>query len=85
MSTAFWAYSIWGVVLLAIIGVYMVAIFRRSKSNRKPVTRTPKGATPSQNATLVASSFNGLNGDQGQAGLIPRDPHEYAKAMAPKE
>ncbi len=85
MSTGFWAYSIWGIVLLAIIGVYVVAIFRRSRSERKRVTRTPKGATPSQDSSLVASTTDTGKGGGVSAMAIPRDPQQYAKAMAPKK
>lgn len=79
MTFTAWIYTVSGVITCIGIVLIIKSTFGKTRYSTKC------GTTPSQNATLVASSYNGLNGDQGQAGLLPRDPHEYAKAMAPKE
>ncbi|WP_143534932.1 hypothetical protein [Ruegeria meonggei] len=79
MTFTAWIHTVSGVITC--IGI--VLIIKSTFGKKRYLTK--RGTTPSQNATFVASSYNGLNSDQGQAGPLPRDPHEYAKAMAPKE
>jgi len=78
MSFTGWVYLICG--LIALIGIVFAA--RSSFRNTQPRSR---GTTPSQNATLVASSYGSGKGDYGSATTIPRDPQAYAKTMQPKK
>lgn len=79
MTITFWIYTISGLLACAGFVLILKSTFGKSRYKQK------RGATPSQNASLVASTTDTGKGGGVSAMPIPRDPQQYTKAMSPKK